>query len=361
MSTLVYILLAILLLGILIAIHEFGHFLMARLTGIAVKEFSIGFGPKLLSWKSKKHETDYSLRLLPLGGYNAFYGEDDVEGKETDDPRAFGKQAVWKRMLVVLMGPGMNFILAYLVLFLWLWIGGVGVVTGVEPYVSDVTAGSPAAQAGLQSGDVITQVNGAEVLDGTTDTLLEAIGAWREGDAPLALTLRRGEETVATSVTPFWDAEESRSRIGVMISARVQTVERQSLTMVEAAREAGAQWVYVSGAILRALKNLVTTGEGLDQTAGPVGTISIITQEVRAGGLDAFLSLLATISVNLGLMNLLPIPGLDGSRFLFLVLEAIRRKPIEPKREAVVNLVGMALLFGLMIFLTFRDVMNLFR
>ena len=361
MSTILYVLLAILLLGILIAIHEFGHFLMARLTGIAVKEFAIGFGPKILSWKSKKYETVYSLRLLPLGGFNAFYGEDDLEGKEKDDPRAFGKQAVWKRMLVVLMGPGMNFILAYLVLFFWLWIGGIGVVTGVEPYISDVTAGSPAAQAGLRAGDIITEINGAEMLDGTTDTLLDAIASWQDGDAPLALTVRRGGETTAASVTPFWDAEEGRPRIGVIISARIQSVERQALTLPEAAREAGAEWVYVSGAILRALKNLVTTGEGLDQTAGPVGAISVISQEVRSGGLDAFLSMLATISVNLGLMNLLPIPGLDGSRFLFLLLEAIRRKPIEPKREAMVNLAGMALLFALMIFLTFRDVMNLFK
>lgn len=361
MTTFLYVLLALLLLGILITVHEFGHFITARMTGIAVKEFGIGFGPKLVSWKGKKHGTVYSLRLLPLGGFNAFYGEDDVTGESRDDPRAFGKQAVWKRMLTILMGPGMNFILAFLVMVGWLWIGGLEVPTAVEPFITEVEANRPAAAAGLQAGDVILTIDGENVQDGTMDTLTRAISAWAPEKGPMALTVRRGEETLNIALEPFWDEAEGRWRLGIGISSRVIASERVRLTLWDAVTNSWDSCVYVGGTILRALRDLVTTGAGFDQTSGPVGTISIISQEVRTGGLDAFLNLLVVISINLGLVNLMPIPGLDGSRFLFLVLEAIRRKPIPQKAEAVINLTGMALLFGLMIFLTFHDVTNLIK
>ena len=345
MSTVLYVILALFLLGILITVHEFGHFITARLTGIAVKEFAIGFGPKVISWKGKKHDTVYSLRLLPLGGFNAFIGEDDVTGESREDPRAFNRQAVWKRMLTVLMGPGMNFLLAFAVLFAWLWIGGVGVPVSTQTVITGVDAGTPAAAADIRPGDRILAIGDTQIQGGPENAVTEALSGWKDGDAPLALTLRRGEDTVTASLSPFWDEALGRYRMGAG----------------EALRTAWENCVYVGGTIARALKALVTTGEGFDQTAGPVGTVSIITEQVREGGFDAFLNLLIVISINLGLMNLLPIPGLDGSRFLFLVLEAIRRKQIPQEKEAIVNLVGMALLFGLMIFFTFRDVMNLFR
>ena len=361
MSTIFYLLIALLLLGILITIHEFGHFITARLCGIAVREYAIGMGPKLISRTSKKTGTVFSLRALPLGGFCSFYGEDDVEGSEQDDPRAFGKAAVWKRMLTVLMGPGMNFLLAFVVLFAWFAIGGVQTATRVQPCILQVEENGPAAAGGLLSGDIILSVNGEGTEKESLDDTMALISAWKEGDAPLALTLERAGEVTQASVTPFYDAELGRYRLGVTIGARVAASERMPVSLGEAIRCSWEQCTYAGGMILRALRNLVTTGEGLEDTSGPVGVVTLVSQEVRAGGFEAFLNMLVVISINLGIMNLLPIPGLDGSRFLFLVLEAIRRKPIPARREAIVHLAGMALLFAAMIFFTYRDIVKLFH
>jgi regulator of sigma E protease len=355
----VYILLAILLLAILIVVHEGGHFWAARATGIQVSVFSVGFGPKLIGWKSRKHDTTFAIRAVPLGGYCAFYGEDDTSGVSRDDPRCFSKQKLWKRMLTILMGPGMNFILAFLVAFGFYWANGVTVATGVDPVIAEVMAAGPAHSAGLQSGDRIAEINGKNMLDGTMETLLESISEWQEKDGPMDLTVQRGEETLHLTLTPVWDEQEQKMRIGVMIGGTYRT-EQQAVGFAGAAQSAWELCVNASGAILRSLKDLVTKGEGLDQTAGPVGIVSMVSSEVREGGFSAFVQLLALISINLGLMNLLPIPGLDGSRLVFCLLELIRRKPIPPEKEAMVHLAGMVLLFGVLIFFTFKDVMRLF-
>ena len=360
MTTVLYVLIAILLLGILVTIHEWGHFIAARITGIDVMEFSIGFGPKLCGWKSKKHDTQFSIRLIPMGGYCAFYGEDDAEGKAAADPRSYSRQSVWKRMFSVLMGPGMNFVLAFVVLVLYFWIGGAQVPTAAYPYIASVEKAGPAAEAGLQDGDIVTSINGVNVQDGTTDTLMQMIAAYQEGDAPLALVVKRGEETFETEVTPFYDTSAEKYRLGITVSATYDT-EWQPMTFGDSVVSSWNNCVYAGGVIFNALKNLVTTGEGFDQTSGPVGVISEVSKEVRQGGFERFINLLVVISINLGMMNLLPIPGLDGSRFLFMVLEAIRRKPVPPKKEAMVHLAGYVLLFGLMIFFTFKDVMRLFQ
>ena len=354
-----YILLAILLLAILITVHEFGHFLAARLMKIDVREFSIGFGPKLIGRKGKKHETDFSVRAVPLGGYCAFYGEDDTRGVTKDDPRAFPNQNVWKRLFVILMGPMMNFVLAFVVAAFFFWVNGVNTVTGIDPYIAEVMAAGPAYSAGIQAGDVVTEVNGRDMLDGTMDTLLNTIGDWKEGDAPLKMTIRRGGETFAAEMTPVWDEAEKKMRIGVTIGGVYRT-EVSPVTFLGGIGQSWKWCVSASGAILGALKDLVTTGEGLDQTSGPVGIVSIVSTEVQEGGFSAFVQLLVLISINLGLMNLLPIPGLDGSRLVFGLVEVIRRKPVPPEKEAMVHLVGMVFLFALMIFFTFKDVMRLF-
>ena len=355
-----YIILAILLLAILITIHEFGHFTAARLMKIEVREFAVGMGPRIFGWKSRKYETDFSLRAIPLGGYCAFYGEDDAKGVTKDDPRAFPNQNVWKRIFVILMGPMMNFVLAFVVAALFYWFTGVATVQGIDPYIADVMAAGPAYSAGLQSGDRITEINGADMMDGTMDTLLDTISAWKEGDAPLRMTVRRGEETFETEMTPVWDAEAGKMRIGVSVGGVYRT-EMQPVTLWGGITHSWRLCADASGAILGALRDLVTTGKGLDETSGPVGIVSLVSTEVREGGFSAFVQLLTLISINLGLMNLLPIPGLDGSRLLFGLIEVVRGKPIPPQKEAVVHLVGMVFLFGVMIFFTFRDVMRLFQ
>ncbi len=354
-----YILLALLLLAILVTIHEFGHFLAARLMKIEVREFAVGFGPKLLGRKSRKYGTDFSVRAVPLGGFCAFYGEDDTKGTSRDDPRAFAKQSVWKRLFVILMGPMMNFLLAFVVAAVFYWANGVTVATGVDPYIAGVMAAGPAYSAGMEEGDVVTEVNGANMLDGTMETLLDTIGGWKEGDPPLRMTIRRGEETLRTEMTPVWDEQEKKMRIGVTIGGVYRTEQRR-VSFGEGIAESWKLCVNASGAILGALKDLVTTGKGLDQTSGPVGIVSLVSSEVKEGGFSAFIQLLVLISINLGLMNLLPIPGLDGSRLVFGLVEVIRRKPVPPEKEAVVHLVGMVFLFAVMIFFTFKDIMRLF-
>ena len=218
-----YILLALLLLAILITVHEFGHFLAARAMKIEVREFAVGMGPKIFGWKSKKHETDFSIRAIPLGGFCAFYGEDDARGISKDDPRAFPKQNVWRRLFVILMGPAMNFVLAFVVATVFFWVNGVNVATGIDPYIAEVMAAGPAYSAGLQQGDVVTEVNGRNMLDGTMETLLDTIGNWKEGDEPLRMTIRRGEETFETEMTPVWDEQENKMRIGVSIGGIYRT------------------------------------------------------------------------------------------------------------------------------------------
>ena len=354
-----YIVLAILLLAILITVHEFGHFLAARAMKIEVREFAIGMGPKIAGWKSNKYETDFSIRMIPFGGFCAFYGEDDTKGISRDDPRAFPNQNVWKRLFVILMGPMMNFVLAFVLATVFFWVNGINVATGIDPYIADVMAAGPAYSAGMQPGDQVTEINGQDMLDGTMDTLLNTIGDWKEGDAPLRMTIRRGEETFETEMTPVWDEAEQKMRIGVTIGGVYRT-EMQPVSFIGGIENSWRWCANASGAILGALKDLLTTGKGLDQTSGPVGIVSLVSTEVQEGGLSAYVQLLVLISINLGLMNLLPIPGLDGSRLVFGIVEVIRGKAVPPEKEAMVHLVGMVFLFGLMIFFTFKDIMRLF-
>lgn len=358
--TIIYILSAILLFGILVTVHEWGHFIAARLTGIPVTEFAIGFGPKLLGWKSKKFDTKFSIRAIPMGGFCAFVGEDDATGKHQDDPGAFSRQKLWKRFITVLMGPMMNFVLAFVVLVVYFSIAGMPVVTGADPYIASVESAGPAAAAGLQADDVVTEVNGVSVLDGTTDTFIQAIGSYQAGDAPLNLTVQRGDEVLHLFVEPFLDEGANRYRIGITVGGMYRT-EMERVNPIQAIGESWDRCIRAGGLIINALKNLITKGEGLDQTAGPVGLVSTVTQEVRKGGFQAFMNLLVAISINLGIMNLLPIPGLDGSRLLFLLVEGIRRKPIPPQKEAVIHLCGYVVLFGLMLFFTYRDILRLFQ
>ena len=343
--TILYILLAIALLGVLITVHEYGHFIAARLTGIAVKEYSIGFGPKLLQWKSKKHETLFTLRPIPMGGYCMYYG-DETDQQNADDPRAFDKAAVWKRMLSVFCGPLMNFVLAFVVAVALM--AGYG-VTVAQPFVESVEANMPAQTAGIQPGDVLLSVDGQALSPGDAGTLPDAIKALPEGGS-ISLRVKRGEQTLSLSLTPVLDAAENRYRIGVMVSA---VKPLQTGMIIPAAWDS---CVYASHIILDSLGKLVTTGEGANDAAGPVGVVQMVAQQTQRGGLEIFLNLMVIISINLGLMNLLPIPGLDGSRLVFMLVETIRRKPVSRKVENAVHLAGFALLMGLMLFFTFQDV-----
>ena len=214
--TILYVLLAILLLGILIMVHEFGHFAVARLCGIAVKEFSLGFGPVIWQHKSKKSDTTFSIRPIPMGGYCMFYGDtdDDPNDSTKDDPRNYNKAPVWKRMLSVLAGPGMNFVLAFVVAIALMGVYGAVATT---PVVQEVEAGMPAAEAGLQAGDIFVRVNQTEVENGTVQDVSNAIGA-DASSAPVEITVLRDGQEQTFTVTPQYDSELERYRVGVTIA-----------------------------------------------------------------------------------------------------------------------------------------------
>ena len=351
--TILYVLLAILLLGILIMVHEFGHFAVARLCGIAVKEFSLGFGPVIWQHKSKKSDTTFSIRPIPMGGYCMFYGDtdDDPNDSTKDDPRNYNKAPVWKRMLSVLAGPGMNFVLAFVVAIALMGVYGAVATT---PVVQEVKAGMPAAEAGLQAGDIFVRVNQTEVENGTVQDVSNAIGAYASS-APVEITVLRDGQEQTFTVTPQYDSELERYRVGVTIAQGYEKMPASSILP-----SAWSLCKQASVAIVESLGKLFTTGEGLNDAAGPVGVVSLVAQQTQQGGLEIYLYLLVIISINLGLMNLIPIPGLDGSRLIFMLIEAIRRKPVNQKIEAGVHLCGYVLLFGIMIFFTFKDVLRLF-
>ena len=350
--SLVYILLAILLLGILIAIHEYGHFIAARMTGIAVKEFSVGFGPKILQWKSKKYDTIFSIRPIPMGGYCMFYGDtdDDPDGEKADDPRNYNNAAVWKRALSVISGPLMNFVLAFAVAVVLLAFYG---LTLTQPYVTEVDEGMPAAMAGIMPGDIFLQIGDLVLTEGDAVGVSESIGAGQAG-LEVSVVVERNGENITLQVTPVLDMDTQMVRIGIMLSAV------RSLQVNEVIPAAWNSCVYASGAILNALGKLISTGEGLDNAAGPVGMVQMVAQETQDGGLEIFLNLMVLISINLGLVNLLPIPGLDGSRIVFFLIEAVRRKPVSQQVEGRIHMMGYMLLISVMLFFTFRDVGRIF-
>lgn len=343
--TVLYVLAAILILGVIVAVHEFGHYLMGRLTGMTILEYAIGFGPKIFGFE--KGGIKYSLRAIPLGGYCAFLGEDEA----MDDPRAMRNQPVWKRFLTVLSGPLMNFVLAFLATVLLIW--GYGSYMNA-PVVHSLVEDSAAQQAGLQAGDIITAVDGVAIsMDSEGQALLISTIQQMDGGQEITLAVERNGEELEIVLVPQYNEESGVYQIGVMLG----TVQVK-YSLWESLRLSGGVMVGLTAAMLEGLKALFTTKEALDQTMGPVGIISTVSEQVSQG-FDYVLNWIIIISMNLGIMNLLPIPGLDGGRLLFLLVEGIRRKPIPTEKEAWVHAIGVLLVFGLIIVITYRDIVRL--
>jgi regulator of sigma E protease len=343
MSGILYLLVALLVFGLIIFVHELGHFLVARATGIRVLEFAMGFGPKIIGWRRK--ETDYSLRLLPLGGYCKFEGEDESSG----DPRAFTNAPVWKRLLSIFAGPAMNFVLAYLTLAIFFLVIGF-VVT--SPVIQIVTPGMTAEDAGLMAGDLITAVDGQPIENSEAGAvrMSELIGAGRPED-PVTLTVDRGGQILEFTVAPQL-AEEGRYRIGIELVSVVSRSLGGSFTM------AGTRIYDITQLMVNSLKNLIFRGEGFQDTMGPVGIVSLMTREISRDFVTV-IDLIVLISLNVGIINLLPLPALDGGRMVFLLIEAVRRKPIKPEYEGWVHAAGFFVLIGLILVFTYRDIVRL--
>ncbi len=327
---------ALVVLGILIIVHELGHFMVAKALDVKVLEFSIGMGPKI--FQVKRGETDYSLRGLPLGGYVKMEGEDE----KSEDDRSFSKKPVPSRIAVLFAGSFMNFIFAIVVLtaiFL-----NIGMVTTV---IDDVTPGSPAYEAGIEEGDEIRAINGERTTtSGTVNSVIN-----RNEEEVVVTVLREGEELNLTMM-PELDEELERRMIGVRFA-----VEH---SFGAAFRGSIRETFGIVREIFGFLSRIITGDADVSrEVAGPVGIVSIVGEATRAGFINVAL-LSAFISVNLGIMNLLPIPALDGSRILFALIEAVRGKPIDPEKEGMVHLVGFGLLMILLVLITYQDILRLF-
>ena len=340
-----YVLLAIVLLGLIVTAHEFGHYIVGRLCGIGIVEFSVGFGPRLFGWERKGIK--YSLRAVPLGGFCAFVGEDE----ESHDPRAMNNQPVWKRFLTVLAGPCMNFVLAFAMIMLML----TNFYAAENlPRVREVVAGMPAEQAGLQKGDTFVEADGVSIEQSAAgvNQLMELI---RGGDgSAIDFTVLRGGEQVELSVTPTRVESNGSQILQVGFS-----FDYRPFTFMEALRVSGSTMVDTVGQMLDALRGLFFHGEGIEDTTGAVGIVVLMSQRAREG-IEEILWLVYIISLNLGIMNLLPIPALDGGRLLFLIIEGVRRKPIPPEYEGRIHAIGFILVIGLFVVVMGYDLFRLF-
>lgn len=346
MTTFWYVILSILLLGVVVMIHELGHFMVGRLCGFGIEEFSIGFGPKLLGWRRK--EIDYSLRALPIGGYVRFTGEDE----DNEQANAFNNQPVWKRFLVTVAGAGMNFVLAFAATLLFFSL--YGVVQTQMPVIDTVQINSPAYTAGLQPGDKVISVDGTQITyDKAGFDKMYSMFSARQDAAPFVIGVERGGEQMEITVSKAQDASGAWL-MGVTLGA----YERVSFPL--ALQASWRAFKEMSTMMVDMLRNLIFKGEGADQVSGAVGIVSQMSGYIQQG-FDMVLSIVASISLNLGIMNLLPLPALDGGRLVFLIIEGIFRKPVPRDKEGLVHLIGMVLLFGLMLVLVFSDVMKLIQ
>ena len=341
---LLYILLAIVLLGVLVVVHEFGHYIVGRLTGMTVLEFSVGMGPKLFGWRRK--EIDYSLRAIPFGGFCKFLGEDE----DSDDPRAMNKQAVWRRFLTVFAGAGMNFLFAFLACVVLLM--GYISAGAANPSVEMVYEDMPAAEAGMLAGDVIVEAAGEEIeYSAAGAERLREIIAQTPVDQSIELVVERDGERIAFSVAPRESSDGQGIMVGIVFPGRTHTFG-------EAIVQAPKMMIEFVEMMLGWIKDLIFAGEGAGDLAGPVGIVSIVS-EVAREGFYTVLYTLFVISLNLGIVNLLPLPALDGGRLVFLLVEAVRRKPVPPEKEGMVHAIGLLLLFGVFIVITYQDIVRL--
>ena len=339
--------------GSMVMIHEMGHYMVAKWIGVKVVEFSFGFGPKLVGYQGK--ETLYALRLIPLGGYVKLHGMDaevDANGQSviapTNDARSFMNKPVWQRMAVIAAGPIMNFVWA-MILFVGVF-GYLG-IPGSTNLIGSLVPGKPAAASGIQPGDRILAVNQEPTPDGKrlTDVI------YAKPDQVLSLTIERvnAKQLQIVSVKTEKDAKTGYGMIGIALE-----VTYTHASILQSTRVGLEQTVNFTKLIMVTLVQMIT-GKIPAEVGGPVMIAQAIGDAAQQG-LPDLLGLTGILSIQLGLINLFPIPALDGSRLVFLLLEGVRGKPLNPEKENMIHLVGFVLLMALMIAVTYKDVLRLF-
>ena len=324
----VSIIIAFIIFSVIIIFHELGHFWLAKANGIRVNEFCLGLGPTI--WGIQKGETKYSVKLLPFGGACMMEGEDE----DSSDERAFGKKSVWARISVVFAGPFFNFIMAFVCAFILMSCIGYD-----KPVLTGVSEGYAAEEAGLKAGDEIVRMNGLSIHFARE---ISAYSTFHAGEEVKVTYLRDGEKKTVDLV-PKKDSKTGRYLYGFQYSGQ-ERVKGNVLTNLKNSFYELRYWIYST---VQSLRMLVTRQISVNEMNGPVGIVNMLNWAIL-------------LSANLGVMNLLPLPALDGGRLVFLIIEAIRGKRIDPNKEGIVHFIGIILLFGLMFVVMFNDIRKLF-
>lgn len=353
MSTAITVIVSILIFGVLIMVHELGHFLAARASGVVVNEFSIGMGP--LIWKKTRGNTQYSVRALPLGGYCRMKGEEgeEEETQEDADGESAPKQPVHeagsifaasplKRIFIFASGALMNFLIAVLIFFVLMLFTG----TDASTTIASMTDASPARAAGIEVGDTILSIDGTAIREWDDITGVIKYGT----GSPLSITVEKqdgGEETYV--VTPYYDEASDTFLIGITPKAKTNVFHAFTRSFVMLG-------TYVV-LILQVFVGIFTGKYGLDTLSGPIGAAALIGEYIPQG-LIYVMSIAASISISLGVLNLLPIPALDGSRIIFSFIELIKGSPVNRRAEGMVHLLGFAALIALGLFIAYKDILT---
>jgi len=350
MLTLLYF---ILILGLIVLVHEFGHFIFAKIFGVYVYEFSIGMGPKIIGTKEKKGKTTYNLRLLPIGGYVALAGEDPTE-KDSRVPKGgyLYQKPIWQRFIIMVAGVFNNFVLAIILLF------GIGVFYGsinMEPTVDKLDETYPMYEAGVREGDRFVSINGNHTSN--RDDVQVYLALETDGD-PVEFVMERDVEKLTFVVTPLEEKDEETEKTsykyGLIFNNKVEHGIGKAIHFSFAKFGSYMKQIFIT------FKYLFTGRLSISNLSGPVGIYSAVGEVSKEMALLNLTNLTALLCVNVGFLNILPFPAFDGGRVLFLLIEKLRGKPVNPKIENTVNTVGFALLMLLVVFVTINDIIRLF-
>jgi regulator of sigma E protease len=350
----IYIAIAIVIFGLLILSHEAGHYFMARLMGIRVLEFSVGMGPAI--WQKQKGDTLYALRLLPLGGYCQMEGEDD----EVQDEHSFGAKPVWARFLVLFSGAAVNLLTGFIVLLIIYSANSGCWTTTVESFRQE---NAPSAQAGLQEGDTILRLNNLTIH--TADDISYFLSRYSEEEVDITV-LRNGEKLVIQDVTfPYTEYDKSEITGDARDAGQTVRIYQRDFDLGVVKNN---PWLVLRSSFYDSINtakliwvsffDLITGNVPMSDLAGPVGVTTVISDAAQAGWRN-LANIVVLIAINLGVLNLLPLPALDGGRIVFLAVEAVLGRPVPPKYEGYVHFTGLVLLMGLFVLITFQDIIRL--
>ena len=339
----------VLILGAIVSVHEFGHFIFAKLSNTYVYEFSIGMGKKLFGKKRKGGETEFCIRAIPLGGYVMIAGE-DVEDDKIPKDRQMCNKGFWSRFMVLFAGAFFNFIFAFVILFVSALIWG---AASTKPYIGDVSPDYPAYSAGLETGDLVLSIDGEKISNWDRGLVMLQV---TKGDAVVFEVQKTDGSIVKYTVEPMLVTDEEGNE---SYKFGIATAYEKEYGFVNSLKYACNKTISLLGSMWDTLKYLFTGKVGVNQLSGPVGIFSIVDSQAEQG-LEAVLYLVAYLSINVGLINLLPFPAFDGGRILFLLIEKIFKKPVSKKVENIIHSVGFMLIIALLIYVTFNDILRLF-